>query len=69
MGLVNRMVAEQDNRYNQVVLTDKGKKIVKESRKIFQYVDEKMFDGFSEEELDAFEGYLNRIKENLIKEK
>ena len=69
MGLVNRMVAEQDNRYNQVVLTDKGKKIVKESRKIFQYVDEKMFEGFSEEELDAFEGYLNRIKENLIKEK
>ena len=69
MGLVNRMVAEQDNRYNQVVLTDKGKKIVKESRKIFQYVDEKMFAGFSEEELDAFEGYLNRIKENLIKEK
>ncbi len=69
MGLVNRMVAEQDNRYNQVVLTDKGKKIVKESRKIFQYVDEKMFAGFSQEELDAFEGYLNRVKENLIKEK
>ena len=69
MGLVNRMVAEQDNRYNQVVLTDKGKKIVKESRKIFQHVDEKMFAGFSEEELVAFEGYLNRIKENLIKEK
>ena len=69
MGLVNRMVAEHDNRYNQVVLTDKGKKIVKESRKIFQHVDEKMFAGFSEEELDAFEEYLNRIKENLIKEK
>ena len=69
MGLVQRMVSEQDNRYNQVVLTDKGKKIVKESRKIFQYVDEKMFAGFSEEELEVFEEYLNRIKENLIKEK
>ena len=69
MGLVQRMVSEQDNRYTQVVLTDKGKKIVKESRKIFQYVDEKMFAGFSEEELEVFEEYLNRIKENLIKEK
>ena len=26
-----------------------------------------MFDGFSMEELDAFEGYLNRIKDNLAK--
>ena len=68
MGLVTRMVAEQDNRYNQVVLTDNGKKIVKESRKIFQYADEKMFAGFSEEELDLFESYLTRIKENLAKE-
>ena len=29
----------------------------------------KMFAGFSEEELEVFEEYLNRIKENLIKEK
>ena len=68
MGLVTRTVAESDNRYNQVVLTDKGKKIVKESHKIFLYADEKMFAGFSAEELDLFEGYLDRIKENLAKE-
>ena len=58
-GLVGRKMAEKDNRYNEVVLTEKGKKIVKESYK--------MFDGFSMEELDAFEGYLNRIKDNLSK--
>lgn len=68
MGLVTRTVAESDNRYNQVVLTDKGKKIVKESQKIFLYADEKMFAGFSQEELDTFEDYLTRIKENLAKE-
>ena len=66
-GLVDRKMAEIDNRYNEVVLTEKGKKIVKESYKVFKYADEKMFDGFSTEELDAFEGYLNRIKDNLAK--
>ena len=66
-GLVGRKMAEKDNRYNEVVLTEKGKKIVKESYKVFKYADEKMFDGFSMEELDAFEGYLNRIKDNLAK--
>ncbi|MBR6683546.1 MAG: MarR family transcriptional regulator [Firmicutes bacterium] len=66
-GLVGRKMAEKDNRYNEVILTEKGKKIVKESYKVFKYADEKMFDGFSKEELDAFEGYLNRIKDNLSK--
>ena len=66
-GLVGRKMAEKDNRYNEVVLTEKGKKIVKESYKVFKYADEKMFDVFSMEELDAFEGYLNRIKDNLSK--
>lgn len=66
-GLVGRKMAEKDNRYNEVVLTEKGKKIVKESYKVFKYADEKMFDGFSMEELDTFEGYLNRIKDNLSK--
>ena len=67
-GLVARKTAEKDNRFNEVVLTDMGKKIVKESHKVFRYADEKMFAGFSEEELDAFEAYLDRIKTNLAKE-
>ena len=68
MGLVSRTVQEEDNRYNEVELTEKGKKIVKESQKIFRYADEKMFSGFSFEELEAFEAYLIRINENLAKE-
>ena len=67
-GLVGRKIAEKDNRFNEVVLTDMGKKIVKESHKVFKYADEKMFDGFSNEELDAFEAYVDRIKANLEKE-
>ncbi len=67
-GLVGRKMAEIDNRYNEVVLTEKGKKIVKESHKVFRYADEKMFAGFSMEEMDSFEAYLDRIKANLAKE-
>ena len=67
-GLVERTVSESDNRFNQVVLTEKGKQIVKESHKVFKYADEKMFSGFSQEELDVLEAYVTRIKENLEKE-
>ncbi len=67
-GLVGRKMAEKDNRYNEVVLTEKGKKIVKESHKVFKYADEKMFAGFSMEEMNSFEAYLDRIKANLAKE-
>lgn len=67
-GLVGRKIAEKDNRFNEVVLTDMGKKIVKESHKVFRCVDEKMFAGFSDEELDTFEAYIDRINKNLAKE-
>lgn len=67
-GLISKSTAEKDNRYNEVVMTEKGKRIVKESKKVFQYADEKMFRGFSEEELQTFNGFLDRIKENLRKE-
>ena len=67
-GLVERTVSESDNRFNQVVLTEKGKHIVKESHKVFEYADKKMFAGFTKEELDRLEAYVTRIKENLEKE-
>ena len=39
--------------------------MVEESRNIFQRIEEEMFRGFSDEELKAFGGALNRICGNL----
>ena len=42
----------------------KGRRIVKESHKLFQSIDEKLFEGFTEEEMDQLNAYLERIIQN-----
>ena len=68
-GFVVKNVSEEDNRFNEVIMTEKGKKVVKESQRLFRETDEIMFSDFSEEELNQFEAYLDRIQANLKKGK
>ena len=63
-GFVEKKIQESDNRYNEVVMTEKGRRIVKESHKLFQSIDEKLFEGFTEEEMDQLNAYLERIIQN-----
>lgn len=63
-GFVEKKVQESDNRYNEVVMTEKGRRIVKESHKLFQSIDEKLFEGFTEEEMDQLNSYLERMIQN-----
>lgn len=64
-GLVTKTISNEDNRFNNVTITDKGKKIVKESQKVFQNTDDVMFKDFTEEEILQLEGFMDRIKKNL----
>lgn len=66
-GYIRRVVDERDNRYNQLCLTEKGKQVVEKSKQIFMDVDKSMFDGFSPEELEKMEEFLDRMYENLEK--
>lgn len=66
-GYIRRVVDERDNRYNQLCLTEKGQRIVEKSKQIFLDVDKSMFDGFSPEELEKMEEFLDRMYENLEK--
>ena len=54
-----------DSRVNEISITERGREAVKESKKYFHSVDEKTLEGFSDEELDSFIGYLERIQDNL----
>lgn len=64
-GLISRRAHQEDNRVNSVELTDAGRKIVEESREVFQALDERMYRGFSEEEKEQLCDFLGRIYENM----
>ncbi len=55
----------QDNRYNELVITKKGRAIVERSREIFSQTDRSLFSGFSAEELDTYIACLEKIRANM----
>lgn len=64
-GYIRKEVDAQDNRYNQICITEKGKHVVEESTKIFREVEDAMLAGFSEEECRMIEDFFNRMYANL----
>lgn len=64
-GYVARATDSNDTRYNQVVITENGKKVVEQSKKIFRDIDERMFRGFTEEEINVFAEYVSRLSNNI----
>lgn len=62
-----RRVQGNDNRYNEVEATPLGKKVVEDSFAIFSRLDTSLFEGFSDEELDGYIFYLEKIQENIRK--
>lgn len=63
---IERLVDQDDNRINQITVTNKGREVVEKSISFFRMVETRMFDGFSQEELAQLYGYVHRIRENLI---
>lgn len=64
-GYITRIVDQEDNRMNKLCLTEKGRCMVGHSWDLFHKVETQMFRGFSKEELDVLEQYLDRIYDNL----
>lgn len=64
-GFVERIVNNEDNRYNKIVLTDKGSEVVEASKSIFREVDLTLVDGFSQEEVEFLTECLSRMNNNL----
>ncbi|MGL5434226.1 MAG: MarR family winged helix-turn-helix transcriptional regulator [Lachnospiraceae bacterium] len=64
-GYIKRMVDRKDNRYNQIMITEKGQAVLEVSMQYFQLVEERMFEGFSEPEMEQLEYMLGKIKGNL----
>lgn len=64
-GYIRRVVDKDDNRYNQICITEKGKAIVDGSILFFQKLETQMYGGFEPEELEVLQGFLDRIRHNL----
>ncbi len=72
-GAVGRLEADgyikrelgPDSRFNEITITDSGMEIVERTREMFSRIDEHLFEGFSDEELEEFSVYLDRIILNM----
>lgn len=64
-GYVERVMTEEDNRRNRVMITEKGRQKAVESCVIFDSVDRMTFGGLTAEELDLFRSLLSRMWNNL----
>lgn len=63
-GYITRSCDAEDNRMNHVVITDKGKKAIDQSILYFQEIEDAMFEGFSQEELETYAAFLERVIHN-----
>ena len=64
-GYIKKENLEDDNRYNVLAITEKGKNIIEKSALIFDAIDEKMFRDFSDEEIKQLINLLTRMHNNL----
>lgn len=64
-GYITRVTSTDDRRSNQVAISEKGNRVIRNSIKLFDEVESTMFRDFSEEEVHQFQGFLQRACRNL----
>ena len=64
-GYIERAASESDSRTNILSITEKGRALVLESKRVFDGIDAQMFDGISDEALAAFAETLKKMHANL----
>lgn len=67
IGFVKKIPSEKDKRETFIVLTEKAHKLKHSYIEVSRNMSNLFYDGFSEEEINQFEGYLQRCLQNLIK--
>ena len=69
IGFVKKIPSEEDKRETLVILTEKALKMKQDYIDVSRNMTKLFYAGFSEEEINQFEGYLQRCLQNLIKNK
>ena len=63
-GYIERSLG-QDNRFNEIMITEKGRALVSRTRDAFSETDRAVFEGFCEEELDCYIRLLEKMQDNM----
>lgn len=66
-GYINKEMDEGDNRLNKITITEKGNKVVEQSRQIIESTNQRIFDGFTEEDKSILSFLLQKLNDNLTK--
>jgi DNA-binding MarR family transcriptional regulator len=66
-GYIHKEMDEGDNRLNKITITEKGNRVVAQSRQIIESTDRKIFEGFTEEDKSALSVLLHRLNANLAR--
>lgn len=66
-GYIRRKCSKNDNRFNEIEITEKGKEIVDFSHSLFERIDAETFSGINEEEKQTLVCLLDRVLDNLKK--
>lgn len=64
-GFIDRKKMEKDCRTNAVSITEKGKKILDKTHRLFEEIDKRMISGIDKQELNIFVKCLGKMQENL----
>lgn len=64
-GLIRREASLADRRALRIVLTDRARALQQDYDRISQQMNERYYLGFSDAEIIRFEGYLQRVLDNL----
>jgi len=64
--LISRIYDTKDRRQIRIILTEKSRQLNSTYKKVSKQMNELFYEGFSLEEIEQFEQYLNRILKNLI---
>lgn len=66
-GYISKKMDEEDNRFNKITITEKGNRVVEQSKQIFNSVDGRVFEGFTEDEKYTLYVLLQKLNANLIR--
>jgi DNA-binding MarR family transcriptional regulator len=66
-GLLKKQPDDKNLRCKRLFITKKGEQLSLHCRKVFDEIDNAMLEGFSEEELETFNNFIDRFFANLTK--
>ena len=67
-GMLEKNIDEQNLRCNKLYITEAGRRVSQQSAEMFMRLDQKMFCGFSDGEIETLEKSLDRVIDNLAED-